>query len=147
MTDRAALLARIEALERESRQAFDDAQREADALFAQYQLSQLVASGGSLAELARSVALEAVRLANVEGGALWLSEPDGRGLHLVAAVGGEAPSPLPARLDGLDDGRLWAAGLHGGRAVVVSDESPTILLCVWAEDDRTADPDLSLIHI
>ncbi len=73
MTDRAALLARIEALERESRRAFDDAQREADALFAQYQLSQLVASGGSLAELGRSVALEAVRLAAVEGGALWLS--------------------------------------------------------------------------
>ena len=46
MSERADLLARIEALERESRRAFDEAQREADALFAQYQLSQMVASGG-----------------------------------------------------------------------------------------------------
>ena len=89
MTDRAALLARIEALERESRRAFDDAQREADALFAQYQLSQLVASGGSLADLARSVALEAVRLAAVDGGALWLGVPDEPSLRRVAMVGSE----------------------------------------------------------
>ena len=141
MTDRAALLARIEMLERESRRAFEDAQREADALFAQYQLSQLVASGGSPAELARSVALEAVRLAAVDGCALWLSGPEGAGLHLMAAVGSAAPSTLPTSLHDLDDGRLWAAGLHGGRAVVVSDEPPVILLCLWAIDGRAADPD------
>ncbi len=141
MTDQAALLARIDALERESRRAFDDAQREADALFAQYQLSQLVASGGSLADLARSVTLEAVRLAAVDGGALWLSEPAGRGLHLLAAVGSDAPSPLPATLGDLDDGRIWAAGLRGGRPVVVSDDPPVILLSLWADDARLPDPD------
>ena len=81
MSDRADLLARIEALERESRRAFDDAQREADALFAQYQLSQLVASGGSLESLARSVTLEVVRLAGVDGGALWLGGPGRPGAH------------------------------------------------------------------
>ena len=141
MTDRAALLARIETLERESRRAFDDAQREADALFAQYQLSQLVASGGSPGDLARSVALEAVRLAAVDGGALWLGTPDGSGLHLMAAVGTPAPTELPASIEDLDDGRLWAAGLSGGRAVVVADETPVILLCLWAIDARTPDPD------
>ena len=47
VTDREALLARVDALERERRRAFDEAQREADALFAQYQLSQLIASGGA----------------------------------------------------------------------------------------------------
>jgi signal transduction histidine kinase len=141
VTDRAALLARIEALERESRRAFDDAQREADALFAQYQLSQLVASGGSFADLGRSVALEAVRLAMVDGGALWLSGPDGHGLGLLASVGSESRSPLPTTLDGLDDGRVWAAGLQGGRAVVVSEEAPTILLCLWSGDGRSPDAD------
>jgi signal transduction histidine kinase len=141
MTDRAALLARIETLERESRRAFDDAQREADALFAQYQLSQLVASGGSPGDLARSVALEAVRLAAVDGGALWLGTPDGSGLHLMAAVGTPSPVELPASVEDLDDGRLWAAALSGGRAVVVSDETLVILLCLWAIDARAPDPD------
>jgi signal transduction histidine kinase len=141
MTDRAALLARIEALERESRRAFDDAQREADALFAQYQLSQLVASGGSLADLARSVALEAVRLAAVDGGALWLSVPDDASLRRVAIVGSDVPTGVPAALDGLDDGRLWAAGLPGGRAVAVADEPPFILMGLWSDDGRAPDPD------
>jgi two-component system, OmpR family, phosphate regulon sensor histidine kinase PhoR len=141
MTDRAELLARIEALERESRRAFEDAQREADALFAQYQLSQLVASGGSLADLARSVALEAVRLAAVDGGALWLGAPDGPGLTLLAAVGADPPAPVPADLERLDDGRVWATGLRGGRPVVVSDDRPMILLCFWADDRRPPEPD------
>jgi signal transduction histidine kinase len=141
VTDRASLLARIETLERESRRAFEDAQREADALFAQYQLSQLVASGGSVAGLARSVGLEAVRLASVDGGALWLSVPDGPGLHLLATVGTDAPSPPPTSLEDVDDGRVWAAGLRGGRAVVASDEPTAILLCLWASDGRPPDPD------
>ena len=38
---------RLAALEADHQRAFDQAQREADALFAQYQLSQLIASGGS----------------------------------------------------------------------------------------------------
>ena len=63
MNERASLLARIATLELESRRAFEDAQREADALFAQYQLSQLVASGGTPEGLGRSVISEAVRLA------------------------------------------------------------------------------------
>ena len=85
--DAKALLARIEALERDRRRAFDEAQREADALFAQYQLSQLIATGGTLADLAASVVLELMRLADATGGALWIGGPDERVISLVATAG------------------------------------------------------------
>ena len=92
MTDRDTLLARVDALERERRRSFDEAQREADALFAQYQLSQLIASGGSLADLAAAVLSELVRLAGAAAGALWLGAPDGDRLDCVAAVGSATTS-------------------------------------------------------
>ena len=66
------LRARVAKLEGERQRAFEDAQREADALFAQYQLSQLVASGGTVAELGAAVLLELVRLAGAAGAALYL---------------------------------------------------------------------------
>lgn len=144
MNDRATLLARIDALEGEIRRAFDAGQREADALFAQYQLSQLVASGGSLEELARSVTLEVVRLSGVDSGALWLGSPDGPELRLLASVGDPAPIDgvlPPVELSSLDDGRRWCAGIPGARAVGLSDTPPTILLAMWAIDGRTADDD------
>ncbi len=153
MNERAELLARIDELEVESRRAFGDAQREADALFAQYQLSQLVASGGSLASLARSVTLEVVRLAGVDGGALWLGRPDGSGLSLIASVGGGPPDDaaaigeppgipsVPTMLGDLGAGRQWCAALRGGRGVVLSDAGPAILLGLWAIDGQPADPD------
>ncbi|TME41427.1 MAG: hypothetical protein E6I75_03430 [Chloroflexi bacterium] len=53
---------RIDRLERELRRAFEEAQREADAMFAQYQLSQLLAWGGPPADLANRVVAELVRL-------------------------------------------------------------------------------------
>lgn len=146
MSGRSDLLARIEALERESGASFLAAQREADALFAQYQLSQLVASGGTVPELARSVALEAVRLSAMDGGALWLGDvgADAPSLVLVASVGSAVPArvaePPPALAD-LDEGRRWCATLRSGRAVVLADERPLILLGLWALDGRDADPD------
>jgi signal transduction histidine kinase len=143
VNDRAALLRRIESLERESRRAFEDAQREADALFAQYQLSQLLASGGSLESLARSVALEAGRLAGVDRGAVWLGNPDGTGLDLLATVGsddGPSADPPPV-LGDLDAGRAWATDVQGARALVLSDDPPAILLCLWASEGREPDPD------
>ena len=144
MNDRATLLARIDSLEGEIRRAFDDAQREADALFAQYQLSQLVASGGSLEELARSVTLEVVRLSGVDSGALWLGGSDGPELRLLTSVGDPAVTGAtapPGRLSSLEDGRLWCAGIPGARVVALSGEPPTILLAMWAADGRTADDD------
>ena len=125
MSERADLLARIEALERESRRAFDDAQHEADALFAQYQLSQLVASGGSLDDLARSVTLEVVRLAGVDHGVLWLGGSDGPELALLASVGdGADGASAPTVLTTAEEGRRWCQALAGGRAVTLSDEAP-----------------------
>jgi signal transduction histidine kinase len=146
VTDRSDLLARIEALEHANDASFLAAQREADALFAQYQLSQLVASGGTVPELARSVALEAVRLGAMDGGALWLGDgaADGQNLVLLASVGSPVPDgvagPPPALAD-LDEGRRWCATLQGGRAVVLADDPPVILLGLWAADGRDADPD------
>jgi signal transduction histidine kinase len=143
MTDRSALLARIAALERESGESFEAAQREADALFAQYQLSQLVSSGGTVGQLAQSVALETVRLAGVDGGALWLSAAEDPGLALVAGVGSAAAagSSVPRRFENLDEGRRWCTTLPGGRPVVLSDEPPALLLGLWASDGRGPDPD------
>jgi signal transduction histidine kinase len=125
-----ALRARIEALERESRRTFEDAQREADVLFAQYQLSQLIAAGRSLAELARSVTIELVRLAGADGGALWVDDPDEDGLGLVAAVGAVEPAP-GQRIAGLTEAQAWADGIPGAHVLVVTDEGPTILLALW----------------
>ena len=63
---------RITSLEHELLRAFEDAQREADAMFAQYQLSQLLASGGRRSDLAMAVVAEIVRLCGATAGALWL---------------------------------------------------------------------------
>jgi signal transduction histidine kinase len=144
VSDRAQLLARVETLERESRRAFDAAQREADALFAQYQLSQLVASGGTLESLARSVTLEVVRLSGVDGGALWLGGPDGPELALLASVGDAVPGvnpDVPLVLASLEDSRAWRARVAGARVVSLSDEPPAILLGMWAADGRMPDND------
>ena len=56
----------------ERRRIFEDAQRQADSVFAQYQLSQLVALGGDLGVMAASVIGELVRVSDAVAGALWL---------------------------------------------------------------------------
>jgi PAS domain S-box-containing protein len=118
--DRDALLERLEALERERQRSFDEAQREADALFAQYQLSQLIASGGGLADLAASVLAELVRLAAAAAGALWLGAAEGDRLDRVADVGSAS---------------------IGGRSIVLSDDQPQTVLVVWPSEDRPLDED------
>jgi len=140
VNDPSALLARIESLERESGESFQAAQREADALFAQYQLSQLVASGGTVQELAQSVALEVVRLAGVDGGALWLGAAELPRLTLVAEVAIPAVT-VPRELGDVEAGRRWCGALPGGRGVVLSDEAPALLLGLWSSDGRTPEPD------
>jgi signal transduction histidine kinase len=133
-----ALRARIAALERESRRTFEDAQREADVLFAQYQLSQLIAAGHSLAELARSVTIELVRLAGADGGALWVDDPDQVGLGLVATVGSAEPAP-PARIAGLAEAQAWAEGIAAAHVLVVTEDGPTILLALWPPAGQVLD--------
>ena len=77
--DATRLKARLAALEADHRRAFVQAQHEADALFAQYQLCQLIASGGSPSELGGAVVNELVRLAGADSGAIWLGRRATRG--------------------------------------------------------------------
>jgi len=96
----AALEARVRELETERRRVFEDAQREADAVFAQYQLSQLLAAGGRVDEIAAAVLAEVARAAGAGGAALWLAGPTGPSLALVATFPGDPGRPV---------GRGWAA--------------------------------------
>lgn len=99
----APLEARIRELEAERRRVFEDAQREADAVFAQYQLSQLLAAGGRVNELAAAVLAEVARASGAAGAALWLADPGNPGLELVATFPGGPDGPV---------GRGWAAVPH-----------------------------------
>ena len=111
-------------LEGERRRAFEDAQREADALFAQYQLSQLVASGGSVAQLGAAVLLELVRLADAAGAALFLQSFRA---WASIAIGSEGSAPTA---DGPPSGsRTSTRGgpgrrIQGGRAIALSESGP-----------------------
>ena len=87
----AALQARVARLEDERRRVFDEAQREADAMFAQYQLSQLLASGDDLDKLAAAVLAEIARTSGAAWAALWLSAPGETLLRRTAALPDHAP--------------------------------------------------------
>lgn len=136
-TERARLETRIASLEDEAKRAFEDAQREADALFAQYQLSQLVASGGSLAELAGAVLLELTRLAAGDEGAVWLGDRPGGSLELAAEIG--SIDDVPARLMDPAAARAWAAGRADLRVVVLADEPSPMFVAIRAADGRALD--------
>ncbi len=127
----AALEARVRELEAERRRVFEDAQREADAVFAQYQLSQLLAAGGRVDELAAAVLAEVARASGAAGAALWLADPGGSparaGRHLPGRPGGSGRSRLgrrPEPVRGHPAAARWAAAggwsgisLPEGRAV------------------------------
>jgi signal transduction histidine kinase len=118
VTELDALRARVASLEDERRRTFDEAQREADAMFAQYQLSQLLASGDDLAKLAPAVLSEIARTSGAGDAALWLAAPGRRTLYRVASLGRadhgsdgprDAGADLPASFaDSATAGR-WAA--------------------------------------
>ncbi len=129
---------RIDRLEAESRRAFGDAQREADALFAQYQLSQLLASGGSLGELATAVVVELVRLSGGEAGAIWLGEHGSAVLTRAASVGPETDARSPVQLEGLDAARSWSASDPRCTGLVLDEEPPTFL-ALWASESEPLD--------
>jgi PAS domain S-box-containing protein len=136
---------RVGSLERERRQAFEDAQREADALFAQYQLSQLLASGGTVSELGTAVLHELLRLARAAGAALYLQPPDDGGLIRIAEVGtppiGAEEGAVATHLPSIEAGQSWIAGIPGGRAIPLSEGDPTMLLAVWPAAAATLDDD------
>jgi signal transduction histidine kinase len=138
--DQSALSAKIEALERERRGAFEDAQRQADALFAQYQLSQLIASGGNLPDLAASVLNEVLRLADAAGGALWLGTDD-EGTALVAVAGQASDPAPPAEPPDIESARTWTAAHAGGRTMVLSELPPRAVVGVWPRVGEDLDED------
>ncbi len=144
-TDAEQLHHRIRALERERRQAFEDAQREADALFAQYQLSQLLASGGTVSELGTAVLLELLRLADAAGAALYLQREGDARLIQIAAAGSPPPSASPERvaplLDDIEAARAWIAGIPSGRVIALSEADPCMLLAVWPDLGAALDDD------
>lgn len=137
--ERSAFEGRIAALEREAKRAFDDAQREADTLFAQYQLSQLVASGGSAKELAGAVLLELTRLAAGDEGAIWLGDRTGEPLQLMARIG--STNDLPEHFADAAAARRWAGGRPDLRFVVLSDEPSPTIVAIRAADGRALDED------
>ncbi len=131
------LRGRISALEGDHRRAFDQAQREADALFAQYQLSQLIASGGTPAELGRAVIVELVRLSGAAAGAIWLGETGRPELGLLA-TSGTFDDPMPERLADVADGRRLAAERPNIQLVVLGEEPPATLVALRLPADGGA---------
>jgi PAS domain S-box-containing protein len=136
---------RIRSLERERRQAFEEAQREADALFAQYQLSQLLASGGTVTELGSAVLLELLRLAGAAGAALYLQREGDIELVRIAEAGAPPTTAGPdtdaQRFGDIDAGRSWISGIPGGRVIALSESDPSMLLAVWPGPGAALDDD------
>ena len=127
---------RIDALERENRRIFEEAQREADAIFAAYQLSQLLAFDAPLTEIASAVVGELMRLAGAATAALWLADADGAGLTLVAATAGG----IPARFPDAAAASRWAAEEAGRIVVPLADDAPTGVLMLAAAPNASLDP-------
>ncbi|HEV8546606.1 MAG TPA: ATP-binding protein [Candidatus Limnocylindrales bacterium] len=130
---------RIAALEADHRRAFDQAQREADALFAQYQLSQLIASGGSPVDLGQAVIVELARLSSADAGAIWLGEGGRADLTMIASTGSFGDA-LPARLASVDEARRLAAARPDLHLLVLGDEPPATVVALQAAE-RTLDAD------
>jgi PAS domain S-box-containing protein len=124
---------RIERLEHELRRAFEDAQREADAMFAQYQLSPLLASGGQLADFSQAVVAEIVRLCSAAAGALWLADPSGRLFRLTTATSEAAARDCGEALTAEDVADLAAV------VVPLGGEPPDGLLVLWPSDSSSLD--------
>jgi signal transduction histidine kinase len=106
------LMARVAELEMERQRVFVDAQREADAVFAQYQLSQLLAAGGTVAEIATAVTAEVARAVGAAAAALWLAQPGRAIVELMAAYPGRADgqpdASVPASFPTLVSASTWA---------------------------------------
>ena len=116
--------ARIATLESELGRINEEARREADAMFAQYQLSQVLASGGDPAALADAVCAELVRLCGADSVLLWLSRPGGETFELVG-LAGPRPTSAPERFTTPADAEAWAAAQPGALTVILVEGRPT----------------------
>jgi PAS domain S-box-containing protein len=131
---------RIAVLEREVRRAFEDAQREADAMFAQYQLSQLLASGGRRADLATIVVAEIVRLCGATAGALWLSDPGAQLFRPAASTDGTPAAQQDGGPLTQEEVSAAAATTHA-ILLPLGEEPPEGLLLLWPAAGAPLDPD------
>ena len=123
--DAVTLEARIRELEAERQRVFEDAQREADAGFAQYQLSQLLAAGGVVDDLAAAVLAEVARAVGAGVAAIWLARPGAAALELVAtipasddAAAGTPAAPVPGVFVDAATARAWV-GARGWSGVIL----------------------------
>jgi PAS domain S-box-containing protein len=131
---------RVAQLEGDHRRAFEQAQREADALFAQYQLSQLIATAATPSELSRAVVVELVRLAGAESGALFLGETGRDELALIATTG-PPDHRLPDRIKDVEAARALAMVDPARELVVLAGEPPATVLLLTAASGTTLDRD------
>ncbi len=88
-----------DALDAEHQRIFREAQRAADTIFSHYQLSQLLATHARSASMAESVLDELVHVCDAARGGIWLVQPTGTELRLVAQAG-DGPLPTPEDLRG-----------------------------------------------
>jgi len=90
----------------------DDAQLEADTMFAQYQMSQLLASGDHLGTIVDAVLEELLRSTDARIAALWLAEPGGADLALVSmqeeSAAPVAERPVPSSFRSPIEAHDWA---------------------------------------
>jgi PAS domain S-box-containing protein len=107
-------------LRREVQLATESSEREADAMFAQYQLSQLIAWGTTRHALVDSVLTELARLCQATVGLCWLADLHGEELCLVAGLG--SPQPEAPAEGSPDQIRAWLRGSAGWMAVELEDK-------------------------
>ncbi len=109
-------------------------------MYAQYQLSQIVASGGPLTDLGPAVASEIARLSGATTVLLWLAESDGPGLRLATDGGDPSIAAAPERFDDLGAGVAWAERL-GATAVGLVDDAPAGLFVLVPPTPGALDPE------
>jgi two-component system phosphate regulon sensor histidine kinase PhoR len=131
---------RVRALEAELARITEDTQREADGLFAQYQLSELLASGGSVSDLATAVATEIARLARASRVVIWLAEPGRAELRLTSAVGTDRDA-VPDRLASVEAATDWADALASTTVVILAEDRPIGVVAVTVGPGFAADPE------
>jgi len=79
-------------LDAEHQRIFREAQLAADTIFSHYQLSQLLATHAHSTSMAEAVLDELIHVCDAARGGIWLAEPSGWELRLVAHAG-EGPMP------------------------------------------------------
>ncbi len=114
----------VDRLLAENERIFHEAQHAADTVFANYQLSQILASHDAIGPLAGAILDELTHLCGADAGAIWIADPRA-GRDVLAAQRGDAT--IPARGDdaatrfNLDDGSrrvgVLAMARSGGQAL------------------------------